>query len=178
MTGLAKEYGRGLYDLAREERLLDELHGELTELGALLKAEPNFIRLLSSRAIERESRIQVVEDTFGGRAHPYVVNFMKLLVEKERIDCLEDCLKWFHQQYIEDLGILEAYVTSAVPLTENDREALRQKLERMSKRKVSLIASVDPSVIGGISVEMDGRRYDNTIQNKLGRLKRQMTHSL
>ena len=178
MTGLAKEYGQGLYELAREERLLDELHGELTEIGKLIKAEPNFVRLLSSRAIERDNRIKVVDDTFGGRAHPYIVNFMKLLVEKERIDCLADCVTFFHQRYMDDLGIVEAFVTSAVPLTENDQEALRQKLEKMSRRKVSLIASVDPSLIGGVRVEMDGRRYDNTIQNKLGRLRQSLTRGL
>ncbi|MBR1559754.1 MAG: ATP synthase F1 subunit delta [Clostridia bacterium] len=175
---MGKEYGEALYELARDEHVLEELHGELTEIGALIKAEPDFIKLLSSRAIERDTRVKVVDDTFGGRAHVFIVNFMKLLVEKERVDCLEDCVKWFHQRYNDDLGIVEAYVTSAVELTENDREALRQKLEQMSGRKVALIASVDKALIGGVRVEMDGRRYDNTIQNKLGRLRQRMAQGL
>ena len=178
MTGTAREYGEGLYELARDEHLLEELHGELTEIGALLKEQPGFIRLLSSRAIERDSRIRVVDETFGGRAHVFIVNFMKLLVEKERIDCLEDCVKWFHQRYNEDMDIVEAQVTSAVPLSENDQEALRQKLQQMSGKKIHLITQVDSSVIGGVRVEMDGRRYDNTIQNKLGRLKQDLVHGL
>ena len=70
MTGLAKEYGNGLYELAREENLREELHGELSEIGELLQEQPRFIRLLSSRAIDRETRLKVVDDTFGGRAHP------------------------------------------------------------------------------------------------------------
>ena len=48
----------------------------------------------------------------------------------------------------------------------------------MSHKTVSLITRVDPTLIGGIRVEMDGRRYDNTIQNKLGRLKASMAHVL
>ena len=178
MTGLAKEYGEALFELARDEHLLEEMHGELTEIGALLKAQPEFVKLLSSRAVERDTRIQVVQDTFGGRAHTFIVNFMKLLVEKERFDCLPDCCKWFHQQYNESFGIVEATVTSAVALSDNDREALRQKLQQISGRQVSLIAKVDPSVIGGVRVEMEGRRYDNTIQNKLGRLKQSMARGL
>ena len=178
MTGTAREYGEGLYELARDEHLLEELHGELTEIGALLKEQPGFIRLLCSRAIERDTRIHVVDETFAGRAHVFIVNFMKLLVEKERIDCLEDCLKWFHQRYNEDMGIVEAQVTSALPLSDNDQEALRQKLQQMSRKKVHLIARVDPSVIGGVRVEMDGRRYDNTIQDRLGRLRRSLTQAL
>ena len=178
MTGLAKEYGEGLYELARDEHLLESMHGELMDIAELLREQPDFIRLLCSRAIERNQRLQVVDETFQGRAHPYIVNFMKLLVEKERFECFEDAIKWFHQRYNEDCGIVEAYVTSAVALTENDREALRQKLEQLAKRKVHMITRVDPSLIGGVRVEMDGRRYDNTIQNKLGRLKQSMARGL
>lgn len=178
MTGLAKEYGEGLYELARDEHLLEELHGELTEIAALLKAQPAFVRLLCSRAIERATRLQVVDDTFRDRAHIFIVNFMKLLVEKERFECFEDSIRWFHRRYNEEFGIVEAFVTSAVALTDDDREALRQKLEQMSRRKVALIDRVDPSVIGGIRVEMDGKRYDNTIQNKLGRLRQSLVQGL
>ena len=176
MTGLGKEYGEALFELARDEHLLEALDGELSEIRDILKAQPAFIQLLSSRAIERETRIHVVDETFAGRVHPYIVNFMKLLVEKERFNCFQDCMTWFHQRYNEEFGIVEAVVTSAV--SDNDREALRQKLQKMSGRRVTLIARVDPSVIGGVRVEMEGRRYDNTIQNKLGRLKQSMARGL
>ena len=178
MTGLAREYGEGLYELARDEHLLDELHGELTEIGALMREQPEFIRLLCSRAIERDKRLEVVDATFRDQAHVFIVNFMKLLVQKERFECFEDCVKWFHQRYNEELGIVEAFVTSAVALSDNDREALRQRLAQISGKKVHLVCNVDPALIGGVRVEMDGRRYDNTIQDRLGRLKRSLTHGL
>ena len=178
MTGLAKEYGEGLYELARDERLLDELHGELTEIAALLTDQPDFVRLLCSRAIERDKRLEVVDATFRDQAHIFIVNFMKLLVQKERFECFEDCVKWFHQRYNEELGIVEAFVTSAVALSDNDREALRQRLAQISGKKVHLVCNVDPALIGGVRVEMDGRRYDNTIQDRLGRLKRSLTRGL
>lgn len=178
MTGLAKEYGEGLYELARDERLLDQLHGELTEIAALLTDQPDFVRLLCSRAIERDRRLQVVDETFRDRVHAYVVNYMKLLVEKERFECFLDSVRWFHRRYNEDFGIVEAHVTSAVALSDDDQAALRQKLQEMSKKQVSLITRVDPALIGGIRVEMDGKRYDNTIQNKLSRLKQSLVQGL
>ena len=70
-------------------------------------------------------------------------------------------------------------MTSAVALTEEENAALRAKLSKLSgDRQVKLISSVDPSLIGGVRVEMDGRRYDNTIQDRLGRLKFSLTHGL
>ena len=178
MTGLAKEYGEGLYELARDERLLEELHRELNEIAALLKEQPDFVRLLCSRAIERDRRLEVVDETFRDRAHAYVVNYMKLLVEKERFECFLESTQWFHQRYNEDFGIVEARVTSAVALSDDDQAALRQKLQEMSHKTVSLITRVDPTLIGGIRVEMDGKRYDNTIQNKLSRLKQSLVQGL
>ena len=178
MTGLAKEYGSGLYELAREERLLDQIHGELTEIAGLLKAEPDFVRLLTSRAVERSKRLEVVDAVFRDRAHIFIVNYMKLLVQKERFDCFAESIQWFHQRYNDELGIVEARVTTAVPLSGNDLEALRQRLAQISGRKVHLIDSVDPAVIGGVRVEMDGKRYDNTIQDRLSRLRRSLVHGL
>ena len=178
MTGLAREYGEGLYELARDEDLGLLIFEQMDDISALLKQQPQFIRLLCSRAVERSARLKIIDDTFGNRVHPYVTNFMKLLVEREHFDAFLLCAQWFHQRYNEDSGIVEAFVTSAVPLNEDEMTALRVKLAHISGRQVKLITAVDPSLIGGVRVEMDGRRYDNTIQDRLGRLRRSLTQAL
>ena len=178
MTSLAREYGEGLYELARDEGLGLLIFEQMDDISALLKQQPEFIRLLCSRAIDRETRLKIVDDTFGNHVHPYVTNFMKLLVQREHFDAFLLCAQWFHQRYNDDNGIVEARVTSAVALEENELTALRVKLAHISGRQVKLITAVDPSLIGGVRVEMDGRRYDNTIQDRLGRLKRSLTQAL
>ena len=178
MTNLAREYGEAMYELARDEDLRPMLHEQLNDIRALLRQEPDFIRLLTSRAVERSNRLKVVEDTFGGHVHPYVTNFMKLLIQKEHFEAFPLCCDWFHQRYNEDYGIVEASVTSAVALTDEERAALRARLSKISGNQVTLMETVDPAVIGGVRVEMDGRRYDNTIQDRLGRLRVSLTRGL
>ena len=178
MTGLAREYGEGLYELARDENLSLLIIQQMDDISALLKQQPAFIRLLCARAIERQTRLKIVDDTFGNHVHPYVTNFMKLLVEREHFDAILLCAQWVHQRFNEDNGIVEAQVTSAVALNEDELTALRVRLAHISGRQVKLITAVDPSLIGGVRVEMDGRRYDNTIQDRLGRLKRSLTQTL
>ena len=178
MTGLAREYGEGLYELARDEDLGLLIFEQLDDISAILKEQPQFIRLLCSRAVDRETRLKIVDDTFLNHVHPYVTNFMKLLVEKEHFDAFPLCCEWFHQRFNEDNRVVEADVTSAVALTEDELAALRVKLAHIAGRQVKLITSVDPSLIGGVRVEMDGRRYDNTIQDRLGRLKRSLIQAL
>lgn len=178
MTGLAREYGEGLYELAREEDLRQMIHEQLEDVSALLRQEPQFIRLLCSRAVERGERLRIIDATFVNHVHPYVSNFMKLLVQKEHFDAFLLCCEWFHQRYNEDYRIVEARVTSAVALNEDERSALRVKLAHLSGRQVRMIETVDPSVIGGVRVEMDGKRYDNTIQDRLGRLRQSLVHGM
>ena len=178
MTSLAREYGEGLYELARDEDLGLLIFEQLDDICAILKAQPRFIRLLCSRAVERSVRLKIIDDTFGNHVHPYVTNFMKLLVQKEHFDAFLLCAQWVHQRYNEDNGIVEAHVTSAVALNEDELSALRVRLAHISGRQVKLITAVDPSLIGGVRVEMGGRRYDNTIQDRLGRLRRSLTQTL
>ena len=178
MTGLAREYGEGLYELARDENLAQLIHEQIMDVRELLRQEPMFVKLLCSRAVERDQRLKIIDDTFVNHVHPYVSNFMKLMVEKERFDAFLLCCDWFHQRFNDEMGIVEAAVTSAVPLNEEERAALRVKLSKLSGRQVTLIETVDASVIGGVRVEMDGKRYDNTIQDRLGRLKQSLTQAL
>ena len=102
MTGLAREYGEGLYELARDEDLGLLIFEQLDDICAILKAQPRFIRLLCSRAVERGVRLKIIDDTFGNRVHPYVTNCMKLLVEKEHFDAFLLCAEWFHQRFNDD----------------------------------------------------------------------------
>ena len=178
MTGLGREYGEGLYELARDEDLRPEIHSELMEIDGCLRAEPAFTQLLCSRAVERAERLRIADQTFGGRVHPYILNFVKLLVERERFDAFGDCVRWFHTRYNDDYGIVEARVTSAVELTEERQNALRERLRAISGKDVTLELRVDPALIGGIRVEMDGRRYDNSIQNRLDRMKHSLAENL
>lgn len=176
MTGLAREYGEGLYELARDEELRPMIHEQLLDIQKLLKAQPAFIRLLCSRAVERDVRLRIVDETFLNHVHPYVSNFMKLLVQREHFDAFLMCCDWFHQRFNEEYGIVEAAVTSAVPLSEEERSALRARLAKIAGRQVTLLEEVDASVIGGVRVEMEGKRYDNTIQDRLGRLRRSLIY--
>lgn len=178
MTELAREYGAGLYELAAEENLREEIHDQLNALLRIFQENPDFLRLLDIHGIRLEERFGVLDDSLGGRVHPYILNFMKILCERSAIGSFGDCVAYFHRRYNADFGMIEAYVTTAVPLSDGNVDALRKKLEAISGKKVTLIQSVDPKLIGGVRVEMDGHRLDNTVQTRLEQLRRSLTESV
>jgi len=177
VTELAKEYGEGLYELAAEENLREQLLEELNALYESFRNEPDFIRLLDTRAVLLSERIEIIDETLKNRAHPYILSFLKILCERGAAHAFCDCAEWFRHRYNQDFGIVEVYVTTAVALSEDRAAALRKKLEEISGKKVVLKETVDPSVLGGVRVEMDGRRIDGTVQGRLCRLRRELNGS-
>lgn len=171
MTELAREYGEGLYELAHEENLQTTINEELKALTGIFRSQPDYLRLLDSRAIPLEVRLDVVDQTFKDKAHPYLVNFIKLLTQRGKIDAFCDCAQWFLNRYNEAFGIVGARVVSAQTLSGDQQSALKEKLMAMSGKQVEVTWEVDASLLGGLRVEMNGQRYDNTIQNRLERLK-------
>ena len=97
-----------------------------------------------------------------------MLNFVKLLVERGAVYEFESCESAYRESYQADHQIAEAVVTTAKPLSSDQRRKLIDKLRRMTGKEIQLKENTDPSVLGGVLLEMDGRRYDNTIRHRLG----------
>ncbi len=175
MTTDAGLYGQSLYDLAAQEHLTKELLDELSQVESILKENPEYITLLSEPSIPKKERIGLVDKAFGGAVHPYLLNFMKILLENGLLRGFSSCCSVFRSNYNKDNGIAQAVVTTAVELTAQEAERLKEKLEQISGRKIDLIRKVDSAVLGGIRVELEGKLYDGTVSGRLGDLRRKVS---
>ena len=167
MTEFGREYGEGLYALCAEEQITDAVLTQLAELKGLFRENPDFIRLLSNMSIPKTERVLAADHALQGQVHPFVLNFVKLLVERGAMYEFESCESAYRESYQADHRISEASVTTARPLTDGQRRQLIEKLRRMTGRQIQLKEMTDPSVLGGVLLELDGRRYDNTIRHRL-----------
>lgn len=170
MTSVGVNYAGALYSLAKEEALTGEILAQLTALRAIFAQEPDYLRLLSAPNISKQERCQTLDRCIGGQVHPYVLNFMKLLTEKGYARYFDDCCKAYTQQYNEDNGILSVRAVSAVALKPEQLEKLTEKLEHITGKKVQLENRVDPSCLGGIRLDYNGKRLDGTVQHRLAEI--------
>ena len=175
MTHFAREYGNALFDLAREENLLEEILDQLKLLEECFSAEPQYIRLMCTRSVSPEERIALADSAFGGRVHVYLLNFIKLLIRRGAMDYFQECAGVYRMRFNEAFNIAEAVVTSAAPVNPQQLEALQAKLEAMSGKRILLHTRVNPELIGGMQVELEGRRYDNSIRTRLDSLRRNLS---
>ena len=102
-----------------------------------------------------------------GQVHPYVLNFLKILCERGALHEFEGCVSAFTALYNQAHGIVEASVTTGVPLEAGQRTRLIDKLSAMTGKRIVLSEKVDPGVMGGVLLEMNGKRYDNTLRHRL-----------
>ena len=166
MTETARMYGGSLYDLAAEEGLDERILGELDGVTALLNGDAEYLHLLSIPSIPKKERCALLDEAFRGQVHLYVLNFMKLLCEKGALRELPGCARAYRLRYNEAHGILEATAVSAV-----QTRRLHEKLEKVTGRHIDLKTKVEPAVLGGIRLDIEGTELDGTVRSRLAGLR-------
>lgn len=171
MTNAGKVYGEALYDLAKTENAAEEIGSQLNVLAESFAAEPDYLKLLSSRNIPKQERCAVLDDSFRGKVHPYVLNFLKILTEKGYAKHFSDCRESYQDRYNIDHDILPVKALTAVALTEDQSARLSRKLGELTGKQITLINVVDPTILGGIRLDYDGKRLDDTVSGRLGQVR-------
>ncbi len=173
---VSKVYGDALFSLATTENKVDELLPEVREIAALLEENQDMIRLLNHPKIVKEEKVKVIEDTFRGRVADEITGLLRLLVEKGHSEEIPAVLQYFIDQVKEYKNIGTAFVTSAVTLTDSQKEAVQKRLlETTEYVTFEMNYDVDPSLIGGMKIRIKDRVVDSSIKNKIYELKKELS---
>lgn len=167
MTQTGNVYGEALYALALEENLTGEILAQLNVLDQCFRENPDYIRLLSSPNLSKQERVFLLDEDFRGRVHRFVLNFMKILTEKGYMKHFTHCCAAFEEHYNLDNGILPVTAITAVALTPQQAAKLSAKLSGITGKQIKLVNKVDPAVLGGVRLDYDGKRLDDTVSNRL-----------
>ena len=178
MTTATSLYGQSLYDLAAEEGLTEEILKQMEVVEAIFRENPDYITLLLEPSIPRRERLGLVEEAFKDQLHPYLLNFLMILLENSLLRGFSSTYRTYREAFNKDHGIAEATVTSAVALTESQVKALTERLEEMSGKTVQLKQKVDSSVLGGLRVEIEGKLLDGTVMGRLADLRKKVSETV
>jgi F-type H+-transporting ATPase subunit delta len=171
MTEVGSVYGEALYDLALSEGLSQSILQELDILRQSFETEPGFIKLLGTPSLTKQERCQILDDSFRGKVHPYVLNFLKILTEKGYMRHFPHCCDAYRERYNRDNNILLVEAVTAIPLTPDQLERLTKKLIAITGKQIELRGRVDPNCLGGIRLDYDGKRLDDTVAHRLSAIR-------
>ena len=178
MTQAANTYGQALYDLAKEENLGKTILDQLLVLKDVFADTPAYSKLLSTPNIPKQERCGILDEAFRGKVHPYVLNFLKILTEKGYPRHFADCCEAYRGHYNADHGILPVKAVSAIALTEDQSARLCEKLQKITGKTIELTNRVDPDVLGGIRLDYDGKRLDDTVSHRLESIRSMLNNTV
>ncbi|WGV24536.1 ATP synthase F1 subunit delta [Halotia branconii] len=168
---VAQPYAQALMSIAQSKNLTEEFGEDARSLLNLLKNSEQLQNFIDNPFIQPENKKGVISQIMGESANSYLRNFLLLLVDKRRIAFLEPIL----QQYLALLRQLNktvlAEVTSAVPLSPEQQQAIEQKVIAITNaRQVELETKVDRELIGGVIIKVGSQVIDASLRGQLRRL--------
>jgi F-type H+-transporting ATPase subunit delta len=158
-----------------DEKEFGTVRADLAVFVDLLSRSGDLRRALETPFVAGEKRaalLGAVLERLG--AAEKTRRFLALLQEHKRLDILKDIAAALPETWNESHGIVTFEVTSAVPLTGEQRERLERELEASEKKPVSLTFKIDPGIVGGLALRKGHIVFDASIQGNLDRMKAQI----
>jgi len=169
---LIKRYTQGLVEALKGEKEFLTLSRELSDFAELISSHKQLLEILSRPFLVSDKKIQIIKDILAKKKLSQKTSrFILVLAENNRLELLTDILELLPSLWNEKKGIFTYEVSSAVPLKEIQKEKLQKKLESLERGPVYLKYSIDPELIGGLSVRKGNIVYDISLRGRLSRLK-------
>jgi len=170
---IGRRYGRALFELAVEDGVTEAIGSGLADLADAVSTLD--AGSLAPGLLTTGQREQLAASLVAGIGKDSLLGkFVGVLAASDRLDQLPAIRDTFARLEDEKAGRVRVKVRSATALTDAERSTLRSKFETITGRKVVDTVEVDPELLGGVTVEADGRVYDGSVRTQLARLERQM----
>ena len=175
IAGMAGRYASALFELALEAGNLKETAKDINAFGKLLRENEDLQRLVSSPVITADQQHGAISAILDKAAiKGLVANSLMLITKNRRLSGLRDIIKAFNALHARHKGEVEADVTSAAELSDDQMKTLKSTLKAAVGQDVELRTNVDPSLIGGLMVKVGSRMIDSSLKTKLNNLKTTM----
>lgn len=178
LSTLARPYAKAAFDYAKEQNAINNWEAFLSVASDVVRNE-DYASLLNNPAISAAQKADILIDTYGKltaeQASQALANFTKQLAEHDRLALLPEIHARYSKLKSQELKQVDAYVTSAYPLTEAQSKQLQERLAISTGSIIILHESVDPSLIGGATIKVSDKFTDGSVRGKLKQLKTQLT---
>ena len=172
---VARRYASAMADVALERGEAKEVEQELREWSELLHANANLQEVFRNPTIPLDKKRAVLSTLIQrARPRPITANFLKVLLQNQRLTELPDINRKLAEILDERAGMIAARVTTARPVPESSQENLRERLATLTRKKVRVDFEQDPELIGGLVTRIGSTVYDGSVRNNLQQIKEKM----
>lgn len=169
-TKASLRYALSLLNLAVEQGKLEQVKDDMALISATISGSRDLLLMLQSPIIKTDTKQKVLHAIFKSSVSDMSLQFMNLIASKSREAITGDIAEAFLTLYKEHKSIVTAEVTTALPLTAEQREAVKKALVS-SNKTIELMEKTDPAIIGGMQVKVGDKRIDASVRKKLNELR-------
>ncbi len=174
----AKRYAKALFELANEKKELEKVQKDLFQIQSTLQSNPELSKVLSNPTINNSKKASIVNKIFKTGFSSITSNLLKTLENKERLNILDDIFQAFDALYKKQKGIINATVTTAIPLDNRLEQQIYQKIKELTgSKEIDLKKIIDPKILGGFILNVEDLRYDASISGKLAKIKSKLVEN-
>jgi F-type H+-transporting ATPase subunit delta len=170
-TKVATRYALAILEAVPESITASSVIEDLQDILASISASSELKLFFESPIISEKKKAEAIQALFAGRVSEYVISVLLLLVEKGRENIVTDIIEMVLDLRRQQLGIIQTRVSSAVALSDDQREKLTAALAATSGKNIEAEYSVDPALMGGVLVRLGDTVYDGSVQQQLRRLR-------
>jgi F-type H+-transporting ATPase subunit delta len=171
--GAGRRYAEAAFQLAVSGGAVDAWQRDLA-LAAGLARDERIARAVDSPAVPFEDRRKIVEQMLGARVSPQARNLALLLAKRSRFAVLPDVSAEYDALVRESRGIVAADVTTPSPLSAAELAKVRAGVEQLAGSKVELTTTMDPRLVGGLTIRIGDKLIDASVAGRLARLRGQL----
>lgn len=172
---IANRYAEALFQIGEEENITTELYSELKEVVNIIKVNREFYNILKAPFISKSEKKDLIEGVFAGKIDNNLKNFLKILVDKDRVTSLEAIQKCYKELLNEKNNLIEGVAITAIPMETKEIKELESKLSSKYNKNVTLNNIVDETVLGGVLVRLGNEEIDGTIKTRLSNMREQLS---
>jgi F-type H+-transporting ATPase subunit delta len=172
ISNISKRYARAFFEIAAEEKKLEQFYNELKQFSSIITQDKNLHQFLANPVFEQAIKKEVVEKIISKlQLSAMTVNFLKLLVDKKRIEILSDIESCYRQLMDEALKKVRVHLKTAFPLSPELQDFISSSLEKTTGKQVEITIEKDPTLLGGVVIGVGDTLYDGSIKNQLNNMR-------
>lgn len=175
---LAQRYAEALADVAEQNDMLEEVRSELDALSECVADNKLFDIFMASTRMshaDKKEAMRALADKVG--LQPVLKRLLVQLVDKERLNLVGTLAEEYSQEADRRLDIQEARVVTAMELTEEQREKVKNRLEQMTGKTIRMNERVDRSLLAGLQIRLNNKFFEGSLKGRLRRLRERMSYA-
>ncbi len=172
---LNNRYAKALLALAEDNNILERSYYDLKFVYEVFSLQKDLKILLKSPVVRIGQKQSVIRHMFENKLHPLILNYMLIIVRKQRGHLLEGISGAYLKVYKKYLGIETVRITTASPLDDKNREKALMAARELTPYQVEFEENIDPDIIGGFVLDLGDKQYNASVQYRMARLRKHLT---